>query len=344
MMIVRPVRTSDLPAIERMAVASGIGVTSLPNNRDKLYERIRQSVTAFEHEATAETGTEYYMFVLEADGEVVGTASINASAGFDEPFYSYRSETFVHASRPLKVHNRIHVLNMCHDLTGMVQLAGFYVDPAHAARAGELLSRARLLFVAAERERFGRRVIAEMQGIHDDAGQSPFWNAIGRRFFNMDFLQVEQAFVSHSKTFIAELMPSYPIYVPLLEDEAQNAIGQIHPAFEQPFRLLTREGFEADNYIDIFDGGAVLTAELDRLHTLEHSCDCPVGVTASLPASANLRLVSNRRVSQFKAALARVAVVEGVAYINPDSARLLDVVDGDTLRLTDLHDPAQKSL
>ncbi|WP_434629118.1 arginine/ornithine succinyltransferase subunit alpha [Chromobacterium sp. CV08] len=338
MFTVRPVRTSDLPAIERLARASGIGVTSLPSNREKLFERIRQSVDAFEHEATGDAGSEYYMFVLEHGGAVVGTASICASAGFDEPFYSYRSETAVHASRALKVNNRIHVLNICHDLTGTVQLCGFYVDGGLEPIAAELMSRARLLFIAGERERFGRRIIAEMQGIHDDAGQSPFWNAIGRRFFNMDFLQVEQAFVSHSKTFIAELMPSYPIYVPLLPDEAQQAIGQIHPHFERVCRLLCHEGFEADNYLDIFDGGAVLTAELDRLKTVEHSGVYPVEVQASLPVQAAPQLLSNQRLAGFAATVARVAVVDGVAFINPDAAKALGVTSGDAVRVAGLQE------
>jgi arginine/ornithine N-succinyltransferase beta subunit len=76
----------------------------------------------------------------------------------------------VHASRTLKVNNRVHVLNICHDLTGMVQLCGFYADTVLEPLAAELLSRARLLFIASARQRFGRRIIAEMQGIHDDAG------------------------------------------------------------------------------------------------------------------------------------------------------------------------------
>ncbi|MBM2883270.1 arginine/ornithine succinyltransferase subunit alpha [Chromobacterium phragmitis] len=336
MFTVRPVRTSDLPAIERLARASGIGVTSLPSNREKLFERIQQSVSAFEHEATGEASRDYYMFVLEQGGVVAGTASICASAGFDEPFYSYRSETAVHASRTLGVHNRIHVLNICHDLTGTVQLCGFYVDSGLEAMAAELMSRARLLFIAGERERFGRRIIAEMQGIHDDAGQSPFWNAIGRRFFNMDFLQVEQAFVSHSKTFIAELMPSYPIYVPLLPDEAQQSISQIHPNFERVCQLLCNEGFEADNYLDIFDGGAVLTAELDRLKTVEHSRVYPVEIQASLPAQASLQLLSNDRLAGFSATFARVAVVDCVAFLNPDAAKALGVASGDAVRVAGL--------
>jgi len=337
MLTVRPVRTADLPAIEKMAVESGIGVTSLPNSRERLFERIQQSVASFEHEAVADTSDEYYMFVLEHHGQVVGTASISASAGFDEPFYSYRSETFVHASRTLKVNNRVHVLNMCHDLTGQTQLCGFFLDPAMSDAAGELLSRARLMFIAAERERFGRRIIAEMQGIHDEVGQSPFWDAIGRRFFNMDFVQVEQAFATHSKTFIAELMPSHPIYVPLLPDDAQHSIGQIHPKFELPCQLLTREGFEADNYIDIFDGGAVLTADIDRLETMLRNDVLPVEVSASLPAQAEECLLSNERSANFAATVTRVAEVGGVLFINPDAAKALGVQSGERVRVAYPH-------
>lgn len=332
MMIVRPVRIADLPAIERMAVDSGIGVTSLPNNREKLFEKIQLSLSSFEHEAVAGTGREYYMLVLERDGEVVGTASISAAAGQDEPFYSYRSETIVHASRSLGVNNRIHTLSMCHDLTGMVQLCGFFCAPGEPELAAELISRSRLLFIAAHRERFGRRIIAEMQGLHDDAGHAPFWDAIGRRFFNMDFPAVEQAFSQHSKTFIAELMPAYPVYVPLLPDDAQHAIGQIHPNFERPCRILTDEGFEADNYIDIFDGGAVLTAEIDQLHSVAHSRSLRVESAASLPASACEALIASEG-GAFVASMARVAVDGDVAYVNPDTARALGLSSGSRARV-----------
>jgi arginine N-succinyltransferase len=41
----------------------------------------------------------------------------------------FRNETFVHASRELKIHNKIHVLSQCHDLTGNSLLTSFYVQP-----------------------------------------------------------------------------------------------------------------------------------------------------------------------------------------------------------------------
>ncbi|TDR82030.1 arginine/ornithine succinyltransferase subunit alpha [Paludibacterium purpuratum] len=336
MLTVRPVRTADLPAIERLAFDSGIGVTSLPADRDRLFERIQRSNSSFEHEATAGAGYEYYAFVLVDDGQVVGTAAVAAAAGFDEPFYSYRNEIFVHASRTLRVHNRVHVLNLCHDLTGMVQLCGFYVDPAYRQLGAELLSRARLMFIAGQRLRFGKRIIAEMQGLHDEQGQSPFWNAIGRIFFDMDFPQVEQAFVTHSKSFIAELMPNYPIYVPLLPDEAQDAISQVHPDSERTCQILTREGFETDEYIDIFDGGAVLTADIDRLYTLQHSRLYRVEVVDSLPALAKTRLVGNERCAGYVAVLAASQLADNGVQIEAETAETLGVAAGAWIRVTEL--------
>jgi arginine N-succinyltransferase len=55
--------------------------------------------------------------------------------------------------------------------------------------------------------------------------------------------------------------------VPLLPGDAQAAMGQIHAEGEQAFNLLTEEGFEADDYIDIFDGGPILQAHKNSLRT-----------------------------------------------------------------------------
>ncbi|WP_084637501.1 arginine N-succinyltransferase [Paludibacterium yongneupense] len=329
--IVRPVRTSDLPAIERLSIACGIGVASRPGHRDWLFERIRRSIESFDHEAVADAGHEYYMFVLEEDGLVIATVALAASAGFDEPFYSYRSETLVHASRALNVHNRIHALNMCHDLTGLVQLGDVIADASLEPASYELLMRAGLLFIACHRGRFGRRIIAEMPGLHDASGQSPFWDAIGRRFFNMDFPQVEQAFLTHSKTFIAELMPSYPIYVPLLPDAAQAALGHIHPACERPLAILLGEGFEEDNYIDIFDGGAVLTADIDRLYTLEAARLYPVEVEETVDGGEPM-LLANLATDEFCATWGLARCGDGHLRIGAELAQTLAVGGGGQVR------------
>ncbi|MFY7855086.1 MAG: arginine N-succinyltransferase, partial [Rubrivivax sp.] len=103
------------------------------------------------------------------------------------------------------------------------------------------------------------------------AGRCPFWDAVGRRFFDMDYPQIERLTGGRSKAFIAELMPQAPIYVPLLPEAAQWAIGQLHPQAELPFSILLDEGFDTETYVDIFDGGPTVDARLAMLRTVRRS-------------------------------------------------------------------------
>ena len=65
-----------------------------------------------------------------------------------------------------------------------------------------------------------------------------------------------------SKEFLASLMPQSPLYVPLLPEAAQRAIGQLHPDGALPFAILQAEGFDGERYIDILDGGPTMEATL----------------------------------------------------------------------------------
>jgi arginine N-succinyltransferase len=49
------------------------------------------------------------------------------------------------------------------------------------------LARSRYLFIKQHRPRFGGRVLAELRGVMDQAGNSPFWDALAGRFFGMSF-------------------------------------------------------------------------------------------------------------------------------------------------------------
>ena len=118
MLVMRPAQMADLGEVQRLAADSPIGVTSLPDDVERLSDKIAASEASFAAEVSF-NGEESYFFVLEdtVAGKLVGCSAIVASAGYSEPFYSFRNETFVHASRELKIHNKIHVLSQCHDLT-----------------------------------------------------------------------------------------------------------------------------------------------------------------------------------------------------------------------------------
>lgn len=338
--VLRAATPGDLPALERLAAASAIGITTLPAERAALQARLERSEQAFTSSDDA-SGEEIYLFVLEdlRAGRIVGTSGIGASAGFADRFYSYRNEMVVHASAALGVSNRIHTLHLCHDLTGYTLLTSFYIEPAYEASAApQLLSRARLLFIAQFGERFADRIAAESPGLADDAGRCPFWDAVGRRFFDMDYPAAELLTGGRSKAFIAELMPHSPIYVPLLPEEAQWAIGQLHPVAELPFSILLDEGFDTETYIDIFDGGPTVDARVAMLKTVQRSRS--LRLSDSPAAAAPWHLLASTRRAGFRATLGRAEQHGDALRADAGAAERLMLRPGDPLCAAriDLHD------
>jgi arginine N-succinyltransferase len=213
---------------------------------------------------------EGYLLVLESpDKQIVGTAAMFAAAGSNGTYFSFRNDVIQQVSRDLNISHSVHALTLCSELTGYSQLSSFYVgEREHGTPEAALLSRARLMFAVLAPHRFSDRFFVPLAGVTDSEGGSPFWDALGRKFFKMDFLDAERVIGgARNRTLIVELMPHYPVYVPLLPGDAQAAMGQIHPSGELAFNLLTAEGFEADDYIDIFDGGPILQAHKNSLRT-----------------------------------------------------------------------------
>lgn len=335
MLVMRPAQVADLQQVQRLAADSPVGVTSLPDDAERLREKILASEASFAAEVSF-NGEESYFFVLEDSetGRLVGCSAIVASAGFSEPFYSFRNETFVHASRELKIHNKIHVLSLCHDLTGNSLLTSFYVERDLVnTPIAELNSRGRLLFMASHPERFADAVVVEIVGYSDEQGQSPFWNAIGRNFFDLDYTEAEKLSGLKSRTFLAELMPHYPIYVPLLPDDAQEAMGQVHPRAQITFDILMRDGFESDNYVDIFDGGPALHARTSGIRSIAQSRQVPVRIGEGGKGNRGY-LVTNGQLQDFRAVVAELDWVPGKPVtLNQETAEALGIGEGASVRL-----------
>ncbi|MCP1605397.1 arginine/ornithine succinyltransferase subunit alpha [Pseudomonas citronellolis] len=335
MLVMRPAQVADLQQVQRLAADSPVGVTSLPDDAERLKEKILASEASFAAEVSY-NGEESYFFVLEdtQTGQLVGCSAIVASAGFSEPFYSFRNETFVHASRELKIHNKIHVLSLCHDLTGNSLLTSFYVQRELVnTPIAELNSRGRLLFMASHPERFADAVVTEIVGYSDDQGESPFWNAVGRNFFDLNYSEAEKLSGLKSRTFLAELMPHYPIYVPLLPDEAQEAMGQVHPRAQITFDILMREGFETDNYIDIFDGGPTLHARTSGIRSIAQSRLVPVRI-GEVPKATRSYLVTNGLLQDYRAVVAELDWVPGKPVtLSAETAEALGIGEGASVRL-----------
>ena len=131
-----------------------------------------------------------------------------------------------------------------------------------------LIARSRYLFVRQHRPRFADRMIAELRGLIDEGGGSPFWDGLAGRFFGMNFQDADEFNAINGHQFIADLMPKTPIYIAMLTDAARAAIGLPHPSGRAAMRMLENEGFSNDGYIDIFDGGPTMCAATSRIRSV----------------------------------------------------------------------------
>ncbi len=93
---------------------------------------------------------------------------------------------------------------------------------------------------------FKPAVIAEMRGVVDGTGHAPFWEALGRHFFGIDFPLADYLSMK-DKRVIGELMPPHPIYIDLLPREVQGILGEVHPETRPALEILQAEGFILSN-------------------------------------------------------------------------------------------------
>jgi arginine N-succinyltransferase len=174
---VRPARNDDFEAIYEMAKLTGGGFTNLPPDRGALVDKLARSADAFGREADLETG-DLFLFVLEnvETGQIRGTCQIFSRVGMQQPFYSYRISTLAQTSPELGRTFKAEMLTLCTDFEGCSEVGGLFLHPGERAGGlGLLLARSRYLFIKLHRERFARKVIAELRGVIDEAGGSPFW-------------------------------------------------------------------------------------------------------------------------------------------------------------------------
>jgi arginine N-succinyltransferase len=234
-MIVRPVRSSDLPALIDLARSTGTGLTTLPANEERLAHRVGWAEKTFRGEAGR--GDADYLFVLEDDeGRVVGISAIAGAVGLREPWYNFRVGLTVSASQELNIYREIPTLFLANDLTGNSELCSLFLHADYRSGLnGRMLSKARMLFIAEFPQLFGNKIIAEMRGVSDEAGRSPFWESLGRHFFKMEFSQADYLTGVGNKAFIAELMPKFPLYTCFLSEGAQRD-RPVHPTPSRRWR------------------------------------------------------------------------------------------------------------
>lgn len=328
---VRPAAPTDIDAIYEMAKLTGGGFTNLPADRGTLVAKLSRSDDAFSRTEEVQ-GNDCFLFVLEDPKQKIirGTCQVFGQVGVTQAFYSYHITTLTQWSPELAKTFRNQLLNLTTDLEGSSEVGGLFLHPAmRAGGLGLLLARSRYLFIKSHRQRFGDTILAELRGVMDQAGNSPFWDGLAGKFFDMTFPEADQFNAIHGTQFIADLMPKTPIYVSMLPQAAKAVIGQPHPSGRAAMRMLEAEGFVHDRYVDIFDGGPTVTARTDQVKTIAESQEVRV---AEIGEGGSTRaLLAAGRLKDFRSCLAEVHRTEGGLAISTETAELLEVVEGDEI-------------
>ncbi|MEK6541385.1 MAG: arginine N-succinyltransferase [Pseudomonadota bacterium] len=332
--VIRPATLADLQPMYEMAKLTGGGFTNLPPDKAALRAKLERTAAAFAGEPTnADSGGHDQLFVLMLEnrntGEIRGTCQIFTEVGVRWPFYSYRIGSISQHSAELNRTFRADTLSLVTDLEGSSEVGGLFLHPnERAGGLGLLLARSRYLFIRANRERFGERILAELRGVIDDAGGSPFWDGVAGKFFGMGFDEADQFNALNGNQFIADLMPSHPVYVAMLTDAARAVIGVPHPSGRAAMRMLENEGFAFENYIDIFDGGPTMTARTDQVKTIR---DAQSATLTFIGHGGTRSLVATGKAADFRCCFAHVAAHDDGIMIEPEAAEALGVSVGDTL-------------
>lgn len=328
---IRAARQSDLRAFYNLAKLTGGGFTNLPAEKATLKAKLDKSTAGFAREAVS-AGDDLYVFMLEdcETRQIRGTCQVLGAVGTERPFYSYLISTLTQSSAELGKTFRNQLLNLTTDLEGSSEVGGLFLHPhERAGGLGLLLARSRYLFIRSHRERFGDTVLAELRGVMDEGGHSPFWDAIGGRFFGMTFPEADEFNAIHGTQFIADLFPKTPIYVSMLPESARAVMGQPHPTGKAALKMLENEGFVWDCYVDIFDGGPTVTARTDTIRTIREAKT--LRLLDREPSGGSPMLVAHGRLENFAACYATVEIDGDCAAMDSASRRLLDVDAGDEI-------------
>jgi arginine N-succinyltransferase len=297
--IVRPAARSDLDRLEAMIAHVDPGMLTMPHTREAMAARIEKSLAAFAR-PSAPPENECYFLVMEEGADLLGVGSLFTNLGFERPFYSYRISRDSKLSPELNVKVELDLLHLVNDYHGDTELGTLFIERhARGGGRGRLLSFSRLLLIAVDPVRFGPKAMAEIRGYTDAEGRSPFWDAVGAKFFRMDYRKAD-ARSARDHRFIADLMPRYPIYADLLPAEARACIARPHPDAEPALAMLKSQGFHYNNVVDIFDAGPSVEAFVDHIDIVRSA----VRMSAAEFASDNTGqrgLVSTASVPEFAA-------------------------------------------
>ncbi len=332
MLVVRPAGPSDLASLMELAILSGRGFTSLPEDETTLLNRLTLSEASFT--GTIAPREAWYTLMLEdlETGRIEGVCGVRAAVGVARPHFSFRVMTLAQFSSAINTRFDHQALVLVNECAGWTEVGSLYLRPERrSGGAGSLLARSRYMLIGADRKCFSETVMAELRGYFAPDGTCPFWEGVASKFFRLPFDQADHMVMSTDGQFILDLAPRHPIYVELILEAAQDAIGKVHIEGEAARAMLEHEGFRSSGLVDIFDGGPTYSAPRDAIKTIERT-EAMAAITGD-PGKGAERLICSASVEEFRATRARVRIDEGGAILDAVTMDALRLLPGDLVRV-----------
>ncbi|QBX37591.1 arginine N-succinyltransferase [Brevundimonas sp. S30B] len=333
MLVVRPANPGDLDHLLELAILSGPGFTSLPEDPDMLADRLDVSRDSFL--GRLEPQERWYTLMLEETdtGDVDGVGSVKAAVGLKRPFFSFRVVNNTQSSPSLGVKLDQKTLVLVNECTGWTEVGSLFLKAdRRKGGAGRLLSQSRYMLIGAEPDLFADNVLAELRGVFTPDGACPFWDHVAHKFFPMEFDEADRMTGSTDKQFILDLAPRHPIYIELLPEPARAVIGKVHPQGVPAMALLESEGFRPNGLVDIFDAGPTVACGRDNIRTVRDARRLKVEIVDE-PDVELVSLISTDSVNDFRAVRQRVEIEGETARLNRETAAALKVKSGDVVRV-----------
>lgn len=335
---IRPVSLDDFDSVFQMAHFAQVGMTNLPKDPILLGDKLHDSCESF---LSPTLGSASYLFVMEhiPTGVLLGISGIVSRVGVQHPLHYFRTETY----QPSGCSETYDVLHLDAMSSGPSEVCTLYIRPDCRGKGiGRFMSLHRFLFMAPHLSLFQPTVLAEMRGMSDRHGFSPFYAYVWENRFDTSFQEADAFCVKYPHK-IPELAPRYPIEVSLLSDWAQEVVGQPHKRTVPAYKLLEDQGFRYNGNVCLLDAGPILECATSDVSVIAEYCSvdslCVVPDEEFLELTGRWVMVSTGSVSHYRAVLGRFE--QGRLFVTDAMNKTLENSDSNNIVYAPLYQEAR---
>ncbi|NQY42828.1 MAG: arginine N-succinyltransferase [Legionellales bacterium] len=196
---------------------------------------------------------------------------------------------------------------------------------------GSSLSKIRSLYLKLFPDRFANIIIADIRGVIDRAGESPFWNSLGKKFLDMPYSQAIEIIPLQNYTPISDILPTAPIYFNFLPRRVIKIIGKPHTNTKPAYNMLLNQGFAYNNHVNIFDAGPIIECEKNKIVANSEAKKYSVSRISEKNISRERRLITNDKLD-FRGTIGKVDIInDREAALSEEILDILQINPGEKI-------------